>query len=270
MPPYSELTEARPAIALRRGLAMRLRQIAFVAFAILVGADAHFASATEPEIHYAPVENLEHIDIGLIRSARKSVDLAMYTLTDWAIIAALKDARARGIDIRIVLDPSVRQAYDKLADIADVVRVKKRGPLMHLKAYSIDGALLRTGSANLSPSGLKQQDNDLIILRDPVVAAQFEARFDQVYLAADPMRFGDEGKKSTESAPPSSVLPPDLACPIKGNVNNKGQRIYHAPGDRDYDRVVMENCDHGICARGKRWFCSPAEAESDGWRHALR
>ena len=57
---------------------------------------------------------------------------------------------------------------------------------MHLKAYAIDGALLRTGSANLSPSGLKQQDNDLVILRDPVLAAKFEARFAEVYSAAEP------------------------------------------------------------------------------------
>ena len=83
----------------------------------------------------------------------------MYTLTDWVIIAALKDARARGIAVRIALDPSARQAYDKLADMADVVRIKKRGPLMHLKAYAVDGVVLRTGSANLSPGGLKQQDN---------------------------------------------------------------------------------------------------------------
>jgi len=162
----------------------RLWWVALAAFAIPAVTDARFASAAEPEIHYAPVENLEHIDLELIRAATKSVDLAMYSLTDWAIIAALKDASARGVSVRIVLDPSVRQAYDKLADMADVVRVKKPGPLMQLKAYAIDGVLLRTGSANLSPSGLKQQDSDLIILRDPAAAAKFEARFAEIYSAA--------------------------------------------------------------------------------------
>ena len=67
-----------------------------------------------------------------------------------------------------------------------------------------------------------------------------------------------------------SPSPTNPACPIKGNVNSKGERIYHRPGDRDYDRVVMKDCDHGICAKGKRWFCSAAEAEAEGWRHALR
>jgi phosphatidylserine/phosphatidylglycerophosphate/cardiolipin synthase-like enzyme len=182
--------------------------LAVAAFTIAAGP----AAAAEAEMHYAPVENLEHIDLALIKSAKKSVDVAMYTLTDWPIIAALKDALAHGVAVRIALDPSVRQAYDKLADMAGVVRVKKRGPLMHLKAYAIDGALLRTGSANLSPGGLKQQDNDLVILRDPAATAKFEARFAEIYAAAEPMR----------------VEPPP-ACPVKGNVNRKGERIYHMP-----------------------------------------
>jgi hypothetical protein len=34
---------------------------------------------------------------------------------------------------------------------------------MHLESYQIDGRLLRTGAANFSASGLKRQDNDLIV-----------------------------------------------------------------------------------------------------------
>ena len=139
---------------------------------------------------------------------------------------------------------------------------------MHLKAYAVDG--VRTRSANLSPSGLKQQDNDLIILRDPPAAARFEARFDQVCAAAEPMRVEGESKKSAASILFVASPPPDPACPIKGNVNAKGERIYHKPGDQNYDRVIMVKCDHGLCAHGKRWFCSDAEAEGAGWRHTLR
>jgi phosphatidylserine/phosphatidylglycerophosphate/cardiolipin synthase-like enzyme len=251
---------------------MRIFSILALALALLgfaaQAADIRTAQAAEPEIHYAPVENLEHIDIELIRSATKSVDMAAFTLTDWAIIAALKEAHTRGVTIRILLDPSQRQAYDKLAEMADIVRVKKRGrPLMHLKAYAIDGALLRTGSANLSPSGLKQQDNDLIILRDPVLAAKFEARFAEVYSAAEPMSGGEDGKDAEDKC----GKPPNPACSIKGNMNAKGECIYHEPNDRDYCRVVMQNCDdQGKCAKGKRYFCSAAEAEAAGCRPPKR
>lgn len=185
--------------------------------AALFGAVASLLAlgASAEETHYAPIENLERIDVALIRSARHSLDMAMYTLTDWAIIAALHEARARGVAVRIVLDPSVQQAYDKLADMADIVRVKKQGPLMHLKAYAVDDETLRTGSANLSPNGLKQQDNDLVVIRDAVVVAAFESRFTAIYQAAEPMRTKRPAEAGVMTAPS-----PEADCLIKGNVNS--------------------------------------------------
>lgn len=140
------------------------------------------------ELHYAPPENLEQLDVTLIDTARLSIDLAAFVLTDWPVIAALDRALDRGVVVRIVLDPSQRHSYPRLGKLADGIRVKHKGPLMHLKAYAVDGAVLRTGSANLSASGEKRQDNDLVIDRDPVSAMQFERRFEQIWDAAIPLQ----------------------------------------------------------------------------------
>ena len=49
-------------------------------------------------------------------------------------------------------------------------------------------------------------------------------------------------------------------CRIKGNVSyNRGMRIYHMPGDRDYSRTRIDS------SRGERWFCTEAEARAAGW-----
>ena len=65
--------------------------------------------------------------------------------------------------------------------------------------------------------------------------------------------------------PRSAVVDaPSAACTIKGNVSRDGERIYHVPGQHFYDRIQM---DHG---GGRRWFCTPQEAEAAGWRRALR
>lgn len=148
------------------------------------------ALAQDPafEVHYSPVENLERIDLELINSAEVSIDIAAFVITDWAVIDAIEGAAVRGVAIRILLDPTQRTAYDRLVDLKDIVRVKRSKPIMHLKSYAIDGKVLRTGSANFSPSGLKQQDNDLIVIRDEKAAANFKARFDAVYAKAEPMR----------------------------------------------------------------------------------
>jgi PLD-like domain len=57
-----------------------------------------------PTIHYAPAENLEHIDVALIDTARREIDLAAYVLTDWPIIEALIRATRRGVKVRIYVD----------------------------------------------------------------------------------------------------------------------------------------------------------------------
>ena len=98
-------------------------------------------------------------------------------LTDPIVIDALNAAERRGVVIRIVLDPRERHDFVKLGDLSDNVRIKRGGPFMHLKAYAIDGGVLRTGSANFSTSGENAQDNDLIVIRDPTAAAKFEAHF---------------------------------------------------------------------------------------------
>ena len=48
-------------------------------------------------------------------------------------------------------------------------------------------------------------------------------------------------------------------CAIKGNVTANG-RIYHMPWSPRYDQIRME------LDKGKRWFCTEAEAVAAGWR----
>ena len=53
-------------------------------------------------------------------------------------------------------------------------------------------------------------------------------------------------------------------CAIKGNINGKGEKIYHVPGGASYEATQIDT------SQGERMFCSPAEAEAAGWRRAGR
>lgn len=57
----------------------------------------------------------------------------------------------------------------------------------------------------------------------------------------------------------ASKTTPD-GCPIKGNINRHGERIYHAPWSPWYSRTKVN------AAAGERWFCNEGEALAAGWR----
>jgi phosphatidylserine/phosphatidylglycerophosphate/cardiolipin synthase-like enzyme len=137
------------------------------------------------EVHYAPTERLDRIDVGLIDNAGTSIELAAYVLTDAEVIDALNNAAARGVVVRLILDPRERSAIDRMAGLD--LRRKLPGPLQHLKSYVIDGAVLRTGSANFSRSGETAQDNDLIVIHDSAAVEGFEKNFDRMWRVAQPL-----------------------------------------------------------------------------------
>ena len=56
------------------------------------------------ELHYAPIENLERIDVQTLNTAHKTIDMAAYVLTDWPVIQALTAAAYRGVVIRLYTD----------------------------------------------------------------------------------------------------------------------------------------------------------------------
>ena len=51
-------------------------------------------------------------------------------------------------------------------------------------------------------------------------------------------------------------------CPIKGNVDGFGQRIYHLPWSQWYALTKI------TASRGERWFCNERAAVAAGWSRA--
>ena len=71
-----------------------------------------------------------------------------------------------------------------------------------------------------------------------------------------------ETRLEIEKPPAAAPVPVQAACAIKGNISRKGDKIYHLPGTRDYNRTVIDTNS------GERMFCSEDEAKAAGWRAA--
>ena len=114
-----------------------------IAACLFLASLAPWPANPAPVIHYAPEENLEHVDVALIDRAEHEIDLAAYVLTDWPIMQALTRAADRGVKVRIYLDGTqfaVREptkVFHELAEMPGVEIRTKRTPSapMHLKGF---------------------------------------------------------------------------------------------------------------------------------------
>jgi hypothetical protein len=72
--------------------------------------------------------------------------------------------------------------------------------------------------------------------------------------------------KREQAARQTPVAEPPMpgGCRIKGNISRQGKKIYHVPGQRDYERTSID------LSHGERMFCRPEEAARAGWQPARR
>jgi cardiolipin synthase A/B len=120
--------------------------------------------------------------LGAVGGARRTLDVAMYTLTDAAVVAAMESAQARGVAVRVLLDPSERPSDPSAASLrAHGVAVRlyrSSGEKLHAKATIADGTTVVLGSANWTVSGFEHNHElDVSIPGDALVAAAFEQQF---------------------------------------------------------------------------------------------
>ena len=73
-----------------------------------------------------------------------------------------------------------------------------------------------------------------------------------------------EDASSAMTPAPNPAAPDERKCKIKGNINARGDKIYHVPGQEHYNITRINE------SRGERWFCTEEEAIKAGWRKSRR
>jgi endonuclease YncB( thermonuclease family) len=113
------------------------------------------------------------------------------------------------------------------------------------------------------------EDLNALLVREGLAWAY--TRFSNDYAAVEATaRLERIGIWGAENIPPwefraqrwerAAAASPRPGCPIKGNINRDGDRIYHTPWSRWYERVQIDE------SQGDLWFCDEAEAQAAGWR----
>lgn len=105
----------------------------------------------------------------LIRGAKKTIRVAMFTFTRQDFAQALIDAERRGVRTEIVVDHtsgkgSSSKVVKTLKDSGIDISLSLAGPLLHHKFLYIDDQVLVNGSANWTKAAFNHNDDCFIVM----------------------------------------------------------------------------------------------------------
>lgn len=107
----------------------------------------------------------------MIKTAEKTIKVAMFTWTRTDFVESLISAKKRGVDVRVVMDRYAgkganRTVVEMLAKENIPVSFSEGSALLHYKMMLIDDRILVNGSANWTKSAFAANDDCFFILRD--------------------------------------------------------------------------------------------------------
>ena len=127
-----------------------------------------------------------------INSAKTSIDFAIYGYSSVPSIEnAIKNAKARGVKIRLVYDidstggniyPNTNELVKLVGNVKNDSLSKEKSAIMHNKFYIFDNKIVITGSANLSHTDMSgYNSNAIIVIKSAEVANIYTEEFNQMY-----------------------------------------------------------------------------------------
>lgn len=161
-----------------------------------------FPASAEPIVNYqvlfSPEDNVAGELISLIEKEKKSVKAAVYSLMHQGIAKALIDAKNRGVQVEVIVDPysiksrcpanKMRDAHIPIFVWSPPVKysaksgkqIKERKSLMHDKFCILGDKYVWTGSFNFTFQGTSSNRENVVILESAQIAAQYLDEFERL------------------------------------------------------------------------------------------
>lgn len=136
-------------------------------------------------VFFSPGTDILETISDLIRQAKNTLEICVFTITDERLANDIHTAHQRGIQVRIITDD------DKMFDRGSAVKgFRKEGiPVkidrsryhMHHKFGIIDSRIVFTGSFNWTYTATKHNQENLLVTTNFDIVRQYSAQFDQLW-----------------------------------------------------------------------------------------
>jgi phosphatidylserine/phosphatidylglycerophosphate/cardiolipin synthase-like enzyme len=140
---------------------------------------------TLAEAYFSPGDKCLRAILRVLRHARRTANICVFTITDDRVSDAILDAHRRKVSVRIATDNE--KAEDPGSDVARfeaagiLVRVDRSPYHMHHKFAVLDGETLVTGSYNWTRGAARDNQENLIVTNDIRLVKPFSDTFEHLW-----------------------------------------------------------------------------------------
>ena len=141
-------------------------------------------------VYFSPKANvITSVILPEIKKAQKEILVSAFYLTHKGLIDELIGAKARVIDVKVIIDAvgssNFKNRISLLRHNGVDVKVENWGGKNHEKNILIDSSTFITGSANFSQNAQVKNDENLLVIKDFELAKQYRAHFFKMYNSID-------------------------------------------------------------------------------------
>jgi len=135
------------------------------------------------ENYFCPADGCEGHVVDVLNQAKTEILFMTFSFTSDAIGDALARAQARGVNVEGVCDERQSRSekqYSECAQLNAMLWDATGRGILHHKVFIIDGTTVVTGSYNPTASGTGKNNENVLIVTEPVFAAAFRREYNDI------------------------------------------------------------------------------------------
>lgn len=137
------------------------------------------------EIYFAPEDEITSRLLTLIREAQQSIRVMAFTFTNDDLGTAIAEQAGQGLKVDGIFENRTSgtqvSELNRLVCAGAAINLDGNSYSLHHKVIIIDDEIVITGSMNFSSNALEVNDENVIIVHDPRLAAAYNGEFERLW-----------------------------------------------------------------------------------------